>query len=231
MRCVILTALVGLMLSQTAAAMEEDPVLYSLKFEQLELRETADDVLAWKAEAWIGRDRDRLLLKSEGKYNDKETEEFELQGLYARAVSPNWNLQAGWRGDFQLSQRRNWAVLALEGLAPGFIHTEVALFLGSGGRTGARLEAEYDLQLTQRLVLQPRIELDWYGKSDEVNGLGDGLATSSFGLRLRYEVRREFAPYIGFHWRAAYGETADIARANDAKVRDFQGLAGIRWWF
>lgn len=221
-----------LLVGQTAAAMEENPLLYSIQLEEFELRdENRATALAWDAAAWIGYDRDRFWFKSEGESSDQGTEEFELQTLYARAISPYWNLQLGWRGDFQPAKSRNWASIGIEGLLPGFIHTDATLFVASAGRASVRLSADYDLRLSARMVLQPKLELDWFAEADEANEIGKGLATGSLGVRLRYEFRRELAPYVGFNWQTRLGDTADLARAGGIKVRDFQWLAGIRWWF
>jgi copper resistance protein B len=134
--------------------------------------------LAWEAEAWLGKDLNKLWLKTEGELLKGETEEAELQLLYSRAISPYWDLQLGWRGDMQPTPNRNWAAISLKGLAPYFFEVDASLFIGQSGRTAARLSAEYEMLFTQRLILSPEL------------GIESGLSNISTGLRLRYEIRR-----------------------------------------
>ena len=155
----------------------------------------------------------------------------ELQALYSRAVAPFWDLQFDWRRDIRPPPDSDWLAFGLKGLAPYFFDIDSALFIGDSGRASARLQAEYDVMLTQRLALVPEIELNLYGKNDPATGTGSGLSDIEAGLRLRYEVRREFAPYIGLNWTRLYGRTADYARTEGADVDDIQFVFGIRAWF
>src|SRR5690606_22514143 len=109
--------------------------------------------------------------------------------------------------------------------------TEATAFLGEGGQSALRLEADYDILLTRRWVLQPTAELNLHGRNDEARGVGAGLSEASVGLRLRYEITRQFAPYVGLSWNRAYGNTASILRANDEDISETRLLAGIRFWF
>ena len=218
--------------SAIAATMQDDPVLYKVDIEELELRKVSgEEELAWDVQAWIGKDRDKLRLKSEGESDNTSTEEFELQLLYNRSIYPFWDLQLGWRHDWQPVVERDWAAIGVAGVAPGFIETEATLFLGESGRTAVRLKASYELLLSQKLSLEPKLELNWYGDSDYANSLGSGLATTEFGLRLRYALRREFAPYIGINWHHLSGATADLVEAEGESESDLQVLAGLSWWF
>lgn len=210
----------------------DDPLLYMVSFDELEWRGgSGDDELAWRGEAWVGKYEHRLLLKTRGERTSDTTEEFELQLLYNQAIAPFWDLQYGWRGDFQPADERSWFALGFEGLAPGFIESELTAFAGGSGRTAARARFAYDLLFTQRLILEPELELDWYGKDDPANRIGSGIASLEAGLRLRYELRREFAPYIGFNWTRLYGDTKRYARADGEDSSDLRVLAGLRFWF
>ncbi len=210
----------------------DDPLLSLLIIDQLEVRETnGSSPIVWDTEGWIGKDLHKLWIKAEGEYAEGRVEEMELQALYSRAIAPFWDLQFGWRRDIRPTPQRDWLVFGLKGLAPYFFDIDSALFIGSNGRTAARLQAEYEILLTQRLILVPDIELNFYGKEDSATGVGSGLSDIESGLRLRYEIRREFAPYIGLNWTRLFGQTADFARAEGTDINDLQFVAGIRAWF
>ena len=210
----------------------DDPLLTLLFVDQLEIRTADEDhPLVWDAEGWLGKDLHKLWLKTEGEYVDDAIAEAELQLLYSRAIAPFWDLQVGWRGDLRPTPNRNWLAFGLRGLAPYFFDIDAALFLAENGRSAARLQAEYEILLTQRLILVPDIEFNLYGKDDPANGIGSGLSEIGVGLRLRYEIRREFAPYIGVDWIRRYGQTADYARTAGEEVDDLQLVFGVRAWF
>jgi len=216
----------------SAGGMDDDPLLTMLVVEQLEIRATeGEDPLVWEAEGWIGKDLDKLWIKTEGEYVDDRVEEAELQMLYSRAVAPFWDLQLGWRHDIRPTPKRDWLAFGLKGLAPYYFDIDAALFVGDTGRTAARLQAEYELMLTQKLVLIPEIELNLYGKNDSETGTGAGLSDLEAGVRLRYELRREFAPYLGLNWTRLYGKTADFARDEGEDVDDIQLVFGVSFWF
>ncbi len=202
--------------------------------ERLEYQSNGGDPLAvWEAQGWIGGDIQKLWFKTEGGYETEEGkfEEAEIQVLYSRAVSPFWDLQAGFRHDIQPDPSRSYAVIGLQGVAPYWFELDAQLYLSDAGDLSARLEAEYEFRLTQRLMLQPRIELNGALSDDEDVGVGSGLSTAAAGLRLRYEITREFAPYIGISWNRALGKTADITRSGGEETNQFSWVAGIRFWF
>ena len=215
------------------AAMEDDPVLAKVMIGQLEMRAASDDnPLVWDdVQAWVGKDLNKLWLKTEGEYVNNRVEELEIQLLYSRALTTYWDLQAGWRGDIRPEPTRDWLALGFKGLAPYFFDIDAAVFIGESGRTAARLEGEYQLLFTQRLILTPDLEINWYGKDDVEAGIGSGLSDMEIGLRLRYEIRREFAPYIGVNWWKKFGDTGAFARAAGEKTDDFQWVIGLRAWF
>ena len=140
-------------------------------------------------------------------------------------------MQAGGRQDFRGGPSRTWAAIGVQGLAPYWFDTAATFYVGEQGRTALRLKSEYELLFTQRLVLQPEGEANFYGKSDPARQLDSGLSELEIGLRLRYEVRREFAPYVGVVWWRAFGGTADRVRESGGNASDVRFVAGLRAWF
>ena len=211
---------------------KDDPMLTKVLIDQLEVRD-ADGSNPWvlNGQGWIGKDLQKLWFKAEVERNDGETEDAELQALYSQAIAPFWDVQVGLRQDFEPSPSRSWAVIGLQGLAPYFFEIDTALFIGESGRTALRLEAEYELLFTQRLILTPEIEVNFYGQNDADLGIGSGLSDMEAGLRLRYEIRREFAPYIGVNWNKRFGNAADFARNQGEDTNDIQWVIGVRAWF
>lgn len=190
------------------------------------------DGFEWDAEAWYGGDIDRLWLKSEGEGTFGEPlEKAELQALYSRAVDPYFNLQAGVRYDFRPNPSRVYATVGFEGLAPGFFDVEGALFVSNKGELMARAEGYYDQRITQRLILQPRIEANFAAQDSRRIGVGAGLSDAEIGLRLRYDIVREFAPYVGVQYRRAFGDTRRYLREAGESSGGFSLLFGIRTWF
>jgi copper resistance protein B len=185
---------------------------------------------AWDAEAWFGGDINRLTLKSEGEGQFRnDLESAEVQALYSRALDPYWNLQVGVRYDFEPS--RAYAAVGFEGLAPYWFELEGALFLSDRGDLLARLGGYHDLRLTQRLILQPRAEINFAAQDVPRDAIGSGVSDVEIGLRLRYEIAREFAPYVGVSWERKLGDTARFARANGDDVGGAHFVTGIRFWF
>ncbi|OOE11467.1 copper resistance protein CopB [Stutzerimonas degradans] len=200
--------------------------------DQLEWQDADEgSALAWDISGWYGGDIDRLAFRSEGERTDGHTEEAELQLLWSHAVGPWWETVAGVRQDFKPGSPQTWAAFGVQGMPLFGLETEVTAFLGEGGQSALRLEAEYDILLTQRWVLQPTAELNLHARNDEARGVGSGLSDAGFGVRLRYEINRQFAPYIGVTWNRAYGNTADLLRDEDEDVSDTRLVAGIRFWF
>ena len=190
------------------------------------------DTYRWEGEAWFGGDIHRLVLKTEGEgVIGDGVDHAELQALYSRAVGPYFNLQAGVRHDFEPHPNRTYATVGFEGLAPYWFEVSGAAFLSNKGDLSGRLEGSYDQRITQRLILQPRAEFNLAASNDAATGVGSGLSDAELGLRLRYEIRREFAPYIGVTYDRKFGKTADYARAAGEGVEDTRLVLGIRAWF
>ncbi len=190
------------------------------------------DGFRWDGEGWFGGDIHRLVIKSEGAGAFGErVEDAELQLLYSRAIGPYFNLQAGIRHDLAPDPSRSYATIGFEGLAPYWFELGGALFLSDRGDVLARIEGYYDQRITQRLILQPRAELNLAAQDVRENGIGSGLSDIELGLRLRYEIEREFAPYLGVSWDRKVGNTARYARAAGENPSAASFVVGIRSWF
>ena len=187
--------------------------------------------LAWDLSGWIGGDIDRLWLRSEGERSNGKTEDAEIQALWGQAISPWWDVVSGVRQDFKPGAPQTWAAFGLQGMALYNFEAEATAFLGENGQSAVRLEGDYDILLTNRLILQPTAELNVYGKNDPQRGVGSGLSNTEAGLRLRYEIRREFAPYIGVTWNRTYGNTASYAREEGEDRSEARLVLGVRMWF
>ena len=190
------------------------------------------DGYRWDGEAWIGGDINRLWLKSEGEGAFRQgVEAAEVQALYSRAIGPYFNLQGGIRHDFKPGRPTTYATIGFEGLAPYWFEVEGALFLSDKGDLLGRLEGYYDQRITQRVVLQPRVELNLAAQDVPETRTGAGLSSAELGLRLRYEITRQFAPYIGISYAAKTGQTARYARADGEDPTVTSLVAGVRLWF
>jgi copper resistance protein B len=200
-------------------------VLSFVQADRLEYRPESDTGF-WDVQGWTGLDRHKLWWKTEGSDNDAE-----LQLLYGRAITAFYDLQLGLRHDFEPGPQRTFLTIGLQGLAPQWFEIDTALFVADDGKVSLRIEAEYEMLLTQKLILQPRLEMN-FGASDEADhALGSGLRDLDFGLRLRYEFHRKIAPYVGVNWQGFYGDTADYASAAGEDRQTTTAVAGLRIWF
>ncbi len=202
--------------------------------ERLEARVAeGHDAYLWDVSAWYGTSTDKIVFKTEGEGefgSSGEVEDGELQLLWGHAIGPFIDLQAGMRVDVEPDTTAHLAVGAA-GLAPYMIHFDAAAFLSDEGDLTARIEAEHDMKLTQRLILQPRVEAELAAQDISQRRIGAGLTKIHVGARLRYEIVREFAPYIGVEYEAATGRTADYIRADGGDPDGIAVLAGLRFWF
>lgn len=185
----------------------------------------------WNAKGWIGQDLSRLWWSTEGERENGSTEDAQAQLLYGRSIARWWDLVAGLRHDFKPGSSQTWAAVGFQGLSPYWFELEATLYLGEAGQTAARLEAEYDVLLTNRLILQPLIEVNAYGKDDAERETGSGLSSIEAGLRLRYEFTRKVAPYLGVSWARKFGNTLDYAREDGEGAHETRLVIGIRTWF
>jgi copper resistance protein B len=212
-------------------AMDDTASFGMVMLDQFEWRRIdGTDALALEGNAWYGGDYNKAWFKAEGEI---------VAGEYAgrtelswdRVVSRWFNLQAGIRHDVEEGPSRSWLAVGVQGLAPYWFEVEATVYVGEAGRTALRFSGEYEVLLTQRLILQPEIDVDIFGKDDPRNGIGAGLSEVELALRLRYEIRRELAPYLGLVWSWRHGDTASFARAAGLRKDELQLAAGIRVWF
>lgn len=188
----------------------------------------------WDGEGWIGSDTNRLRIKSEGRVNPNghgSVTDGDQELLYDRPISRYFDLQAGARYDLDDGTGRLWGTLGVEGLAIGFWNVDATLYASDGGHYAARTDASYDLYLTQRLVLQPQFETNWYSRQDRGRGLGGGLSDIDGGLRLRYDITRKLSPYLGMTYQRQFGGTEGIVREQDGRINDVRFVVGLRTWF
>ena len=213
-------------------AVHDNAVNYFVLFDQLEWQ-AGNDVSGVNVDTtgWVGRDRERLWFRAEGDSDDGRVADAEAHVFYGRQFARWWDLVAGVRQDFNPGPARTWAAVGVQGLAPYWFEVEATFYVGTSGRTHARFDVEYELLLTNRLVLQPLVEVDVYGKSDPERGIGAGLSTIDSGLRVRYEVSRELAPYIGVTWSRKFGKTAELAESARKDPGGARFVTGLRLWF
>lgn len=212
-------------------AVHDRKINYMVLFDQLEWQGTGEGGANWENKTWIGGDRSRLWLRTEGDTEEGRVDRAFVDVLWGRMFSRWWDVVAGVRQDFRPGDPQTWVGGGVQGLAPYWFEIEATGYVGPGGRTHARFEVEYELLLTNRLILQPLVEIEFFGKSDPERRIGAGLNTIETGLRLRYEVRREFAPYIGIDWERRFFGAADFARAAGEDVRRARVAFGLRTWF
>lgn len=233
-------ALSSLANAQEASPVEDSPIRSYFLVDQLELTSSRNtgskgvDGLRFNTAGWIGGDYNRLWIYTEGtKPSNGKLEDIDLQLLYGRQIAPFWDLQAGVRYFKPRSgaPSRNSAVFGIQGLAPYRFEVQAAAFVSERGDVSARAELEYEILLTQRWILQPRLATNVALQSVRDQGIGRGVNDVELGLRLRYEIKREFAPYVGVSWRRTYGQTAQFARERGEAVKDLSVVVGIRAWF
>lgn len=231
--CMAAALSVSLLAGAAHAMGKTEPRFTRVLVDQLEARHLdAGTQIAWDANLWYGGDLNKLYLASEGERVNGETGHVETRAAWSHAFAPFWDWRIGVRRDWQPDQpSRDWASLGLQGLAPYFFATDITLFIGEHGLTNLRLNTEYDLLFTQRLVLTPNIEARLHGKEDQALGIGAGLTNLEAGLRLRYEISRRFAPYLGVHWHKQFGDTAAFTRERGGEVEETSVVAGLRLWF
>jgi len=209
----------------------DEHAFWSVLGDRLEYQEDSESTV-YDVQAWYGTTYDRLVIKAEGDVADGTLEESSTELLWGHALNAYFDTQFGVRLDqFNDGKDRQWLAFGVQGLAPYWFEVDVTAYVSDDGRTALSAEAEYELLLTQKLILQPRAELNLYGKDDLDNRLGSGLSDLALGLRLRYEFSRQFSPYIGVEWTDTYGDTADYRRAAGQDTSGTQFVAGLRFWF
>ncbi len=209
-----------------SAAGADDPLRTMLIMDKFEILNNDDNSREWEGSFYAGYDIDKLYLYSQGAATSDGLEWSQNELVYSRAIAPFWDIQAGVAYDKNADASRTWGEIAIAGLAPYFFETRAALLLNSEGNIGLRFDAEYEALLTQKLILTPSVEADFYSKDDPQMQTGSGLSSMEAGLRLRYEFVREFAPYIGVTWEKTFGNTRTYNPLNETSF-----LGGIRFWF
>ena len=219
--------------AEWAIPMVEPQIFTFLQAERVEgSTSDGEDGYLLDLQGWVGTDASKFWGKVEGNgVFGGEVEEVEIQALHSRMISPFFDLQLGVRQDVTPDASLTHAVVGVQGLAPYWFEVDAAAFVSHTGDVTARLEAEYELLFTQRLILQPRAEVNVSFQDIEALGVGAGLSSAEGGLRLRYEIRREFAPYVGVSWRQSAGGTADFARAKGDRSASTSFVVGLRFWY
>lgn len=211
----------------------DNQIFFHVRLDQFEGRTNGpDNELRWDGEAWLGTDMNRLWLKSEGFGSNNTLSDGDHEALYDRPI-PHlryFDAQAGIRADLDSDPSRAWAALGIEGLAPYYFQFAPTLYIRNGGRVAGRVTGSYDLLLTQRWIAQPQVELNFYSKDDPARKTGSGFSNLDTGVRLRYEVSRKFAPYVGFAYNGKYGNTAIYSRRAGDTTSDPRFVFGLRLW-
>ena len=212
----------------------DNTIFYHLLFDQLEGRTNGpDNEFRWDGEGWIGTDMNKLWFKSEGFVEHGRMTDGDQEALYDHPI-PHlkfFDVQAGVRYDLDSDPGRTWGAIGIEGLAPHFFEFAPTFYFSNRDFFAGRVEGSYDILITNRLIAQPQFELNFYSKRDPSREIGSGLSELDTGLRLRYEITRKFAPYIGVAYNGKFGETADFTRAEGGIVNDVRFVFGIRLWY
>jgi len=221
----ILAVVLGLGQSVHAGG-ADDPLRTMFLADKFEVLNNNEKTRVWEGSFYIGYDIDKLYLYSTGEATADGLESSQNELIYSRAIAPFWDAQIGLTYDKNANASKTWAEVAISGLAPYYFETRAALLVNGDGNVGLRLDAEYEALFTQKLILTPSLEADFYTKDDAKLEIGSGLSNIEAGLRLRYEIRREFAPYIGVTWEKTFGNTRDFNPINETNF-----LVGVRFWF
>lgn len=227
MRKILLSLIMMMGIGQTVYAdMEDDPLVTMFLMDRFEILDNDENTRVWEGSFWIGYDMNKLYIYSEGEATSEGLESSQNEFVYSRAIAPFWDIQVGLAYDKNEDASKTWAEVAVSGLAPYYFETRAALLVNGDGNTGLRLDAEYEALLTQKLILTPSLEADFYTKDDLEMSIGSGLSSVEAGLRLRYELIREFAPYVGVTWEKTFGNTQDYNPVDETNF-----MVGVRFWF
>jgi copper resistance protein B len=224
--------------SATIPAMQppvmDNGIFYHVLLDQFEGRTNGpDNEFRWDGEAWIGTDMNRLWLKSEGFSDHSVVSDGDQEALYDRPIPrmKYFDAQVGVRADLDSDPSRAWAALGIQGLAPYQFQFAPTLYISDGGHVAGRITGFYDVLLTQRLIAEPEAELNFYSKDDPARKIGSGLSDIDTGVRLRYEISRKFAPYIGFGFNGKYGNSSRYTRQAGESTSDLRFVFGVRLWY
>ena len=213
-------------------AMLDDPLNTLVLLDRFETqRADGGSLQRWDLSSWVGKSLTKLWIRTEGERLSGDTQRAELELLWGKSFARWWELVAGARSDFEPGPTQSWAAVGVRGTAPYRVDLEATAYFSHSGRAALRVKSQYELLVTNKLILQPLAELNWYAERDAARGIGAGLTDAEIGLRLRYEVKREVAPYVGLVAQRKLGGTADFARAAGHDPRDTRLVAGIRLRF
>jgi len=227
MRRKLITLLLSFVLTVPSYAMMMDnPLLYKVTVEELEKQFNDEKIVSWDGNIWIGYDINKIYLYSEGEKPEYGKTESEHQLVYSRAIAPFWDIQLGMGYDKNEDTEHSWGVIAISGLAPYFFETRAALLIGEDGNIGLRFDTEYEALITQKLIASPTLSTALYSKNTPELEIGEGVSNLAIGVRLRYEITREFAPYIGAEWQKNFGKTKEYYPVDEVYL-----AAGVRIWF
>ncbi|GMV69015.1 MAG: hypothetical protein AMXMBFR76_14540 [Pseudomonadota bacterium] len=192
--------------------------------------------IAWEGIGWVGSDLNRLWLRTKGHALDESLQRGRIEALYGRAIHPWWDAVVGVRQDFGDfggggTPGNNWAAFGVQGLAPYKFEVSATGYVGEDSETAAIVEVEYEMLFTNRLIANWGLEADWFGQSDPEEVIGAGLSTVEGGVRLRYEITRQFAPYVGFERERSFGKTSDLRGLSSHSRTDNRWVIGLRFWF
>ena len=204
----------------------DDPLLFMFKAHKFEMRDSEEgSLMVWEAEAWLGKDLEKIWIKTSGERVDDELESHEIDLLYSKAISPYWDLQMGLRHEFKPSPSQNSIGIGFNGLAPYLFEVDANLFVNEDSNFNLRLDVEYEYMLTQKWVLIPNLELSLNSKDDDERGVVSGVSSVELGVRVLYEIKRELAPYIGINFEKSFGNSTV------EKESETQFVAGLSFWF
>jgi copper resistance protein B len=211
--------------------MLENPLNKLVSLDRLEWHDAPGNPSTWDLDAWIGRDLTKLWIRTEGERRNGETERADVEILFGRSFARWWDFVAGARHDFEPSEGQSWAAVGVRGTAPYGFEIDATAYAGDSNRAALRFETRRDVLVTNRWILEPRLALNWYSEADPARFRGPGLSDAELALRLRYEIRREVAPYVGVARERSFGRTADAVRALGRDDHDTRWVAGFRLWF
>jgi len=218
--------------TQAYAMVDYDPEVLKVTGDQLEYRfHEGEKAQVFEGDITYGNSFNKVRLKADAERHEGEMEELNLQALWLHAISPYWDLQLGLSRDIHPDPVRNRLVVGFDGLAPYFFETDASLLVDKDGRTSLNVTAEQELMFTQKLVLSPEFTLAAHSNTSETYGEGKGLSSIGVGLRLKYEIVREFAPYVGAVWSRSFGDSADIIREEGGDIQSTHWVAGVSFWF
>jgi copper resistance protein B len=212
----------------------DNMIIWHVLFDQLEGRTNgAQNEFRWDGEGWVGTDMNKLWFKSEGFVENGVATDGDTEALYDRPIPflRFFDFQAGVRYDLDSNPGRTWGAIGVEGLAPYFFEFAPTFYFSNDGRFAGRVTGFYDLLITQRLIAEPEFELNFYSRQQASRGVGSGLSDLDSGLRIRYEISRKFAPYIGVAYTGTFGEAAKFTRAEGGIVNDPRFVFGLRVWY